>query len=249
MKLDKISDGKGGNYISITSPDVEKINPVKFFREWHITKETKIFQLLLKSHGFSNNSSFFNETIYKNAEENWNLYHQKIKSTRIPNNLKQIFNARKKKDQVKLLKGLSINSDILIAFLFYAWEEHGYSFSQYKSKHQRRGLDKKELPDFVYIENDKVEVIGSSNLSTGQLKQALQQRTVVVSKFIDKGDDWHCLFVTYNSLRGEENWRNGQPHFHYISSKFGISREKVVESLKQRYYKLGSLPHIILSEY
>lgn len=178
----------------------------------------------------------------------WKKY-KEIKKTKIPNSLKQLFNANKKKDQVKLLKGFSITSDILIAFLFYAWEEKGYSFSQYKGEHERKGLDKSELPNIIHVKGDKVERVGDSELTDGQLKQAIQQRTVVIAKFIDKGDDWHCLFATYNSLKGEENWQNGQPHFHYISSKFGIPRDKVIESLKSRHYKLGSLPHINLTNY
>ena len=190
-----------------------------------------------------------NKVISKKVKEEWDEKYKEIKKTKVPDNLKNLFSANKKKDQVKLLKGLTITSDILIAFLFYAWEEQGYSFSQYKGEHQRKGLNKKELPTVVYVEDDKVERIGESDLSDGQLKQAIQQRTVVVAKFLDKGEEWHCLFATYNSFKGEENWQNGQPHFHYISNKFGIPREKVVESLKSRYYKLGSLPHVNISDY
>ena len=43
-------------------------------------------------------------------------------------------------------------------------------------------------------------------------------------KFIDKEDEWHCLFLTYDSIRGKESWNGGQPHYHYISDKFGIPR-------------------------
>lgn len=87
------------------------------------------------------------------------------------------------------------------------------------------------------------------NVLNGQLKQVIEQRKVIVSKFLDKGSEWHCLLLTYDSLKGKESWKNGQPHYHYISSKFRIPRDKVVEQLKSSSYNLGSLPHIDLLEY
>lgn len=77
----------------------------------------------------------------------------------------------------------------------------------------------------------------------------IENRKVVVAKLLDKCDEWHCFFVTYDSLKGKELWQNGQPHFHYISDKFGLSREEVVKSLKDRKYNLGSLPHINITDY
>ena len=41
----------------------------------------------------------------------------------------------------------------------------------------------------------------------------------------------------------------GTDNFATISNKFGIPREQVVKSLKSRHYKLGSLPHINLTDY
>ena len=53
----------------------------------------------------------------------------------------------------------------------------------------------------------------------------------------------------YTNLKGKESWKDGQPHFHYISDKFGIPREKVVEQLKSNNYSLGCLPHIDIIGY
>lgn len=66
---------------------------------------------------------------------------------------------------------------------------------------------------------------------------------VVVAHFFDRGNDWHCLFITYNSIGGKENHNNGQPH--YFSSAFGITREEFIESMKTRTYKSTSV-HIDL---
>jgi len=57
------------------------------------------------------------------------------------------------------------------------------------------------------------------------------------------------LFLTFDSLKGNETWRDGQAHYHYISDKFGIPRQKVVEQLKSGKYRLGTLPHIDLVGY
>lgn len=59
-----------------------------------------------------------------------------------------------------------------------------------------------------------------------------------------------AFFATYKSFRGEETWLGEkQPHYHYISSGFGIERKEVVKQLKSKKYKLGNLPHIKLEEY
>jgi hypothetical protein len=245
MEVNKIQDGKGKTYIMVNHQEVEKVNPIELYEKIHKASGTRIMRLM----GLDKYFPMIKNVLDKLAQEDWEEKYREIMDTKMPENLKQIFNAVKKKDQIKLLKGLSITPDILIAFFFYAWQERGYSFSQYRGEHEREGLNKSELPIIAYIEDGKVERVGESTLTDGQIKQAIQQRTVVNAYFLDKGENWHCLFATHNSLKGEENWQNGQPHFHYISSKFGISREKVIESLKSKYYKLGSLPHVKLTDY
>lgn len=137
----------------------------------------------------------------------------------------------------------------LIAFIFHAHEEKGFLFSNYRAEHHHKGLDESELPEFIHVKSEKVAKIGETNLKEGQLKQVVNHRKIIISKFIDNANEWHCFFVTYQSLKGEENWNNGQPHFHYISNKFGLSREEVLKELKSRHYKLNNLPHVSLMEY
>jgi len=250
MEINFISDEQRGRHIIMTTPDVERVNPIKFYSDWSITSDRVLFADLLSRKGGQLPNDIRSKVALKKAKELWDRKYSEIVNTDIPMSLKAILKSQKKKHQVQLLKGLTITPDILIAFIFYAWIECGYSFSQYKSEHQRSGIEKEEFPSVVFVDGDEVNRVGKkSTLSDGQLKQAIEQRTVVIAKFLDKGEEWHCLFVTYNSLRGEENWKNGQPHFHYISSSFGLSRENVVKSLKSRRYNLGSLPHISLTDY
>lgn len=253
MEINKVPDGKGGTYIVMTSSDIENVNPIDFYGNWHMKSKTVKLNEIRGSVGFQ----YFDDelelaldkAISEQVQIEWDEKYNEIKRTKIPENLKQLFGTKRKKDQIKLLKGLSITSDILIAFLFYAYEQHGYTFSQYTAEHSSKGVEKGDMPTFVHVDEDKVERIGRSDLTDGQLKQAIQHRKVVNAKFVEKGEDWHCLFATYKSLNGKENWQNGQPHFHYISSKFGIPREDVIESLKSKHYKLGSLPHVNLTDY
>lgn len=170
----------------------------------------------------------------------------KIIETPVPNNFIKLFTCSSKKEQIQLLKGASIHPFQLEAFIIKAWKDHGYSFSNYKAEHRPKGFESAKLPKLGVLKENSIETIGNTSLSKGQVKQVIQQRSVIISKFIDKGSEWHCFFTTYNSLKGAENWNNGQPHYHYISDKFGIKRDEVVRTLKSNFYNLGSLPHIKL---
>ncbi|MHA8104971.1 hypothetical protein [Aquirufa nivalisilvae] len=51
-------------------------------------------------------------------------------------------------------------------------------------------------------------------------------------------------------MRGEETWLGEkQPHFHYISSAFGIDGAEVIRQIKSKKYMLGNLPHIKLEDF
>lgn len=85
-------------------------------------------------------------------------------------------------------------------------------------------------------------------MSDGQLKHAIKFRKVIVAKVLDKGDEWHCFYLTFKSIAGEESWKNGQPHYHYLSDKWGISREELVRQIKSDKYPSTSV-HIDLLDY
>ena len=140
----------------------------------------------------------------------------------------------KKKEQIKLLKGLELTTDIFMGFILYAGD-NGYLLSQYTSHHHANGIDEKELPAAYMKKPDgTIQKFGKTNLSDGQLKQALEQRSVKVAKLLEKDDEWHCFFLTYNSIAGKENWQNGQPHFHYISNLFNLDKTELIKQLKSK---------------
>ena len=173
----------------------------------------------------------------------------KFRKVKIPSELSNLLNTKKKREQTKLLNGLRMNPDILMAFLLMAGDL-GYKLSQYESEHQTKAIDSTKMPmAYRKKEDGTIEKFGKTELTDGQLKQALEQRSVKVAKILEKDNEWHCFFLTFNSIGGKENWKNGQPHFHYISNLFGIEKKDVIEQIKSKNYKLGNLPHIALDDY
>jgi hypothetical protein len=186
------------------------------------------------------------DAIKRLVKQDLKVLKESQKNVKIPKALIELLNTVSKKDQVKLLSGLKITSDQLQAFAYYAHGSHGYKFSQYKTEHLPQGVDGAALPTVAEVVGDTVDVVGKTSLTHGQIAQAIDHRHVVVSKFFDKGDIWHCFFLTYKGLAGNEKGNEGQPHYHYISNRFGLPRDEVVARLKASRYNLGSLPHIDL---
>ncbi len=251
MKHSKVltNDGKG-YYEIFESSDFEYVNPLEYYADFFIQHRMSVEKdiLILKKLPFSTSS--IQEFLFNRATDAWNDMYLIISNTEIPTNLLSVLGTNKKKNQIKFLKGLSINSFQLLGFIFKACSVNGFSYSQYKVKHHHKGVNPSDLPIIIDTSNEKIEHIGNTKLTDSELKQVVDHRKVVVAKFLDKGEEWHCLYTTFKSLRGDEkNWKNGQPHLHYISSSFGISRKDVLESLRSNKYQLPSTPHIDLIDY
>lgn len=248
MEINRVPDDLGGSYIMMTSRDVEKVDPIDYYSNWYIQKSVFLGKELLLLYKIPIIDAFLDRFLFKKAKEEWNEKYEETMKVSLPNNLKAVLKAKRKNEQVQLLRGLSVTSEQLFAFILYAWNE-GFSFSQYKAEHHHKGVNENDLPTIISVDGDKIKSVGNTHLTIGEQKQVIENRKVVVAKFFDKGDEWHCLFVTYDSLKGKETWQNGQPHLHYISDKFGLTREEAVKQIKDRRYNLGSLPHINLTDY
>lgn len=249
IRQTKIKEDDGnGEYLIFDSTNFEYVNPIEhYFSAFSKSSFTMMKELVFrKKPPFPFPLETIDRVLLKEAEKSAYKKIEKTLQTEVPENLISVLSAKSKSEQVRLLKNQSINSDQLFAFILKAHNDFGYKFSQYVAEHHHKGLDQSEMPKLIEIKDGSVRKIGKTNLSDGQLKQVIDQRKVIVSKFFDKQDEWHCLFLTFDSLRGKESWKNGQPHFHYISNRFGLSREKVVKELQESVYKLGSLPHIDL---
>lgn len=248
MKIRTQKIGKpaeGGQYIIREYDDFEYVNPVHQVMNMYIGASMSFDRDILLMEGFNAPEDIIRKILFKSAIQEWTKELKMYKSIELQENLLTLLETEKKKEQIQLLKGVSLTSDELIAFIFYAHEKFGYTYSQYKASHHHKGLDVSKLPTVIHIEEDgKVNSIGETTLTEGQQRQVVEHRKVTVSKFIDNGEKWHCFFLTFKSLGGKENYKDGQPHLHYISNAWNIPRQEVKEQLTSKKYSLPSLPHI-----
>jgi hypothetical protein len=221
--------------------DFEFMNPVEFIKSMCIESSKSFDRNILKAKGLSTNKRVLEKYALKRCKKLINKYQK----TKFPKELIKLLDATTKREQVKSLRGLEFNHAQLYSFIFFAFENYGYKLSQYKAKHNHNGFDISKMPSIVHIEDDgSVTKVGKTELSDGQLKQAVEHRKVIISKFLDNEHSWHCFFVTFKSLAGKEKHNDGKPHFHYISNKWNLDRKDVVEQLTNKKYRLPSLPHI-----
>jgi len=181
----------------------------------------------------------------------WKEQELEVDSSELPKDFITLLSTTKKSDQEKLVRGKVLTPKLSAALIYEACEKHGYTLRHVRHDIPQKGLDVEKMPKVAIIQEDGiVKKLGKTEMSDGQIKQAVEHRKVTLAKFLEKGDHWHCFFTLFKSLRGEEMWQGeGQPHYHYISDSCGIPKEEVIKQLKSEKYKLGNLPHIKLEEY
>lgn len=242
-------NGKGFTIAGIYE-DVEYTDPIKYFSERSIDYKVTILEKILEVKMPDGDKDIRKKVALKNAKEIWEEHYNEIMATEVPEVLFALLKSTSKGEQVKLLKGLLLTPENLTAFIFRAYAEDGWTYSQYQCQYYPKGTAKGSLPRLATLnrETGEVTMSGETALSDGQIKQVIEQRKVVSVKFLDKGSEWHCFFITYRSIGGEESWKGGQPHFHYISDKFLIPREEAVKQFKGDRYPTTNL-HIELLSY
>jgi hypothetical protein len=237
------TDDSKTEYFISKEEDFEYANPIEKISNSHIEVHMGLMKLLPIPPIFSKN--IMEKVMYKKALADWEEYYKKMMELQLPGNLSLLLESSSKKEQIKLLKGLSLTSDELSAFIMKSYSEHGYLCSQYTSHFFPNGTNENDLPRLAHIEDGgQLTTIGETTLTEGQVRKLVTERTVKVAKFLDRGDHWHCFFLTYKSMNGQENHKSGQPHLHYISDKWTISRGYVLQQMKSKDYNLPSLPHI-----
>jgi len=253
MHFQQILDKKTGQLLIRFSEDddIESVNPIKYFGDFFIVNKMVLGGIPLDEIKGEKKPSESSMEIFNKSIDLWLKKKDEILKTQIPVNLLKLLETNKKNDQVQLLKGIEITPAILLAFIIEAYGKHGFNYSQYKSEFTPNGIDATKMPYASEIKEDgDVKIYGKTELSKGQIKQVIQHRKVTVGKIIEKGDIWHCFFANYKSLNGDEIWLGkNQPHFHYISNAFGLTREELKKELKSKTYSLGNVPHIKLLDY
>lgn len=205
------------------------------------------FRELISKFGFKNVITGMNRSVEKNYLKRSAERINEVLSTKLPENMINILTCNNKKEQFKILRNLKLNQEQLIQFTFKAYLEHNFTHSSFKFEHLPKGIDKKLMPRFVYMEDDgKIISSGNTPYSEGQLRQIIEQRKVVVTKFIECGELWHCFFYTYKALGGKE--AGGKRHMHYVSNTWNFTREEAINELKEKHYPFSSVPHIEYTE-
>ena len=247
----KIEDEDGNGFYRIFWDDiVEYVNPIEYYKQFELQKRAISYRDILEIKDPILTSKLSEDFFIRFAEAKlseekfWEIKEQ----TDVHENFLKLLETTRKKDQESLLKGLSINPNQLISLIFKSCQNYGYLYSRYRFENLPKGLESKKKPKLANIAEDGIITIGNTDLTKGQIKNMIEHRKVTISHFFDKGADWHCLFITYNSINGKENWKDGQPHFHYISSSFGVTRSDFIKSLKNGQYKSTSI-HIDLLNY
>jgi hypothetical protein len=245
-----INKKTGQRLISFVDCDFEYVKPIKHYEEDFIVKHMILSGITNEELLGEVQKSEKSKAVFIEANLRWRKRLEEFKSLIISNQFIKLLETKKKSEQEDLLQGLVLTPEILMGIIIKA-DELGYTLSQYRSEHSSKGIDHSKMPlAFEVKEDGNVKTYGETELSNGQLKQAIEHRKVKVAKILDRGTEWHCFFTTYKSLRGEETWLGEkQPHFHYISNAFMIDRTEVIKQIKSEKYKLGNLPHIKLEEY
>jgi hypothetical protein len=250
MNTKKIFDENGKGFTRVFSSDkVEKVNPVEYYKEYELKKRATFYRDLLNAKDpFL--TSFLNEDFFiKNAEESLVGFFEHFENTKVNDNFLELLKTTRKKDQEKLLREITITPDELMSLILKSYTDFGLLYSKYNFENLPNGFHGKKLPKLFHTTDDgEIVKVGETELTDGELKQIIEQRKVIVSHFFENDDVWHCFFLTYNSLAGKENHNEGQPHFHYISSGYGISKEDFIESMRTGNYRSTSI-HFDLLEY
>jgi hypothetical protein len=224
--------------------DVERVNPIEHFKKTYVYGRMNFHERFFEMNYPGISSIESHRLLIQRIYNEWEEHLNKGCKKHLPINLDNLFNAKRKSEQEKIWRDIKMTSEDYWAFIVQAYDKFGYTMSSYRADHNHKGLVESELPKLFHIDNGQVVVLGETTLTQGQLKQAIQHRKVTVSKFFDKDENWHCLFLTFASLKGEEKYKNGKPHLHYISNKWGLPRTSVVSQLTSEKYRLPSLPHI-----
>lgn len=151
----------------------------------------------------------------------------------LPIQLKKILFTEGKKAQENLLNNFTFTPSEFITFQIFAGS-YGYKFSQYI--HDRGAPEelKNRVPVLIDTSKDTVQKIGRTDLSDAALKYVVDENKKIIVQFLAKNERWVCFYRTTKGLAGREPGEIGsQSHMHFISSDYGISKDKIIEDLRK----------------
>lgn len=251
MKMLKIYSGDNKSFYRLFfDEDIEYVNPIEYFKERSITSSYYLLKDQIEHNLKEIPEEIRNKVIAEKAFELWSERFKSISNESLDKEFLDLLVAESKKDQLKLLRGKSLTPYSFAKLLFLSHHEFGFSFSQYTSEKLPGNINNSQLPLLFKLSDDEesISIIGETTLKEGELKNVILHRKNIVANFLDKGSEWHCFYLTFKALAGKESWNKGQPHYHYLSDKFGVSREEVVRGIKSSKMPSTSV-HIGIKDY
>lgn len=249
MSTDIIKNNDGSYISATTGGNVEFVNPIDHYSSIQVNSDIQN-QMLMWTLANPNNNNLNDQMpgFISSAYKKWEKYYDEIMKTKVPNQLIDLLSSTRKNEQEKLIRNLEFSVYQFAHFWFTAYSDFDFTFSSYVFEGLPNNTTLSELPKLFFIKEEELVISGNTVLKPGILKNLIRQRTVHIVKILDRGSDWHCFFTTDRSLGREEKWGNGQPHYHYISDKWGIKREDLLSRFEALDYISSSI-HIRLTDY
>lgn len=246
MKLRSVRINDEHAYTWYEAPDCNLINPINHFAE---LRQTMIYGFDFERVRYN---SYYNSLSPKSriefigrlkakAKREWDEEYQGIIQTPLFENLNLLLQESKKKAQQKLLKGMTFTSEMFISIPIHAWISHKMRYSKVVVDYLPKEYKDRAFPQLLHLDyesDDDPTIVGYTDMSNAELRAAMRNRNRVISEFIGDEQYWHCFFRTMSGIRGREQPHIGEPHLHYISSAWGITRKDVIENLSSYRYSL-----------
>lgn len=250
MKGEKIERTEGtGFYLAFSDDKVERVNPIEYYVNCELEKRSKIYREIFKIKEPDLFSKLDDSFFQKEAMKSMQGFVEKFEEANLHPNFLELLGTTRKKNQISLLKGMSLCPESLMLLIMKSYRDYGFLYSKYRFERDPKNIEGKQKPKLARLNKDNtIEKIGFTNLTDGELKNVINQRKVIIAYFFEKDDFWHCFLGTYDSFQGKESWKSGQAHLHYISSSFGMSKEDLLKSLKEGKYKSTPV-HVDLLNY
>lgn len=225
--------------IANTVDDIENVDAKEAFIKFHADSIYPALEAIVKNSPLDEtckNPISIHLAAIKIAEEQIN----KTASLDLPEGIKQLFQKElSKKEQISLLKGVTISQEQLGTIFLYA-SDNGYKFSQYRFSDKPKKYIGADLPSFIHLKDDgTIEHYGETSLTDGQMKEIVIVSGFVLARILNNGTHWHCFYQNKNGVSGKESGQYGsKSHIHYISDSFGISLDEIIKG-----FKGGICPH------
>ena len=227
----KAPDGSSYKIVSTMEDVIEKQSPAMWFGAYAFFKATQLYGLP-KDQAKELSFAVLNEWVNRPC----------------PDFLLGLFDTNSKKQQEGLLRNQSMTPEDLMCWILQSGRKGGL-FSQYSYDGGVPEELKGRTPIMIDSSiSEQIKAIGATDLSDAALMHLVENQKRVIAQVVDLPDDrWYCFYRTHRGLAGRESGNHGQ-HMHFISSSYGLDRDKLVEGFKR-----GDCPkngfHVHLSGY